>query len=94
MSQQAEGKETMYKYIDPFWTVLLSDRNTSGLVNMSPYLEEWKLGTPTPTMYVHSQFGLSLTVQLPFYTNMRDIQEGELLVLPFDGGLPEICCGA
>ena len=82
----------MYKYIDPFWTVLLSDRNTTGLVNIFPDLEEWKLGNPTPSLWVHGQFGLSLSVKMPFYTNRREIEEGELLVLPFDGGLPEICC--
>ena len=94
MSQQTDDTERKYAYIDPFWTVLLSDRNTSGLVNMAPYLEEWKLGNPTPSLWVHGRFGLTLTVKLPFLTNSQAIEEGALLVLPYDGGLTEICCGS
>ena len=92
--QQTDDTEQKYTYIDPFWTVLLSDRNTGGLVNMAPFLEEWKLGNPTPTLCTHGKFGVALTVKLPHFTNSREIEEGALLALPYDGGLTEIYCGS
>ena len=31
-------------------------------------------------------------MQLPFLTNSKELQPGDLLVLPFDGGIEDMCC--
>ena len=38
--------------------------------------------------------GSTMIVKLPFLTNNNELAPGDLLVLPFDGGMSEICCEA
>ena len=33
---------------------------------------------------------VKLTAHIPFFVKQKDLHPGELLVLPFDGGCPEI----
>ena len=36
--------------------------------------------------------GQSMNLKLPFLTNKQDLAPGDLLVMPFDGGMSEIWC--
>ena len=33
-----------------------------------------------------------MTVWLPFLVNSKELRKGDLLVMPFDGGIREMCC--
>ena len=76
-------------YVAPFWAVILTDRDNQQLVNMRPYQDEYTMIAPVAKCY-NMNFMAGMKIHLTFLTNMRDIQAGELLVLPFDGGCPEV----
>ena len=76
-------------YVAPYWAVMLTDRDNQQLVNMHPYVEEFKLNNPTET-YFTMKFKVTISVKMPFLTNKSELKCGELLVLPYDGGTAEI----
>ena len=78
------------RHIPPFWAVMLVGRDTSKMVNMLPYLEEYKCPHAVAEMYGEVKTGSAMTLKLPFLTNKCDLAPGDLLVMPFDGGLSEI----
>lgn len=75
-----------------YWAVMLSGRDTQSMVNVRPYQERYSLLNPTSQHYGQVRITDHMFVKLPFLSNLRDIEPGELLVLPFDGGMPEIIC--
>ena len=78
-----------FGYVSPFWAVMLTDRNNAKLVNMHPYVEEYKLPSPVADVFP-MKFHVNIKITLPFLTNKESLVPGELLVLPFDGGCNQI----
>ena len=86
-----ENKES-YKNVAPFWAVMFCTGDTTGMVNMKPLMEEYRLNNATPLHHGQMVITQKLKYSLPLMTNTIDLNEGDLLVMPFDGGLPEIVC--
>ena len=80
------------KHIAPYWTVMLADRDHAQMVNMIPYMEEYKFAYPVAKHYGEVKHASTMHLKLPFLTNKTDLVPGNLLVLPFDAGMSEICC--
>ena len=87
-----EDEKVQVYGIPAFWAAMLAGRDTKAMVNMDVFMEEYHI--PTPVMKNSTTFAMveQLWVKLPFLTNSRELQKGELLVLPFDGGLTDIIC--
>ena len=79
-------------HISPFWAVMLADRDTSGMVNMNPNIETYQVQHAVAKDFGDVKMNSTVTVRMPFLTNMHDLNAGDLLVLPFDGGHTDICC--
>ena len=84
--------EIKLDHMSPYWFVMLASRDTTELVNMCAYVEEYECMKPVPKLYGDLKFGSSMHVSLAFLTNEKELAKGDLLVLPFDAGLPQICC--
>ena len=82
------------RHIAPFWAVMLVGRDTAQMVNMIPYMEEYNLPPLVATNHGEVKLASTMTLKLPFMTNKSELAPGDLLVMPFDGGLSEICCEA
>ena len=80
------------KHIAPYWAVMLADRDTAALVNIMPYMEEYKWQHPLALTHGQPQYGALFKLKLPFLTNKKDLAPGDLLVLPYDGGMSEMLC--
>ena len=87
----AQDDKVELQHMSPFWAVMIGGRDTPQMVNMTAYMEEYKIPHPVAKNYGEMKMSSSLTVRLPFLTNKNDVAAGELLVLPCDGGLAEIC---
>ena len=70
---------------------MLAGRDTVDMVNMIPHMEEYKFMHPVAKHHGEVKSGSTLTVKLPFLTNKADLAAGDLLVVPYDGGLREFC---
>ena len=81
--------EKQFGYVSHFWAVMLTDRDNADLVNMHPYIDEYKLPAPIATHFP-MPFNVKVAVTLPFLTNKKDLSPGELLMLPYDGGCNEL----
>jgi len=88
----SDGKVTCARNFPPFWAVMLVGRDTKNMVNMVPYMEEYTLPPVTAKAYGTVTPAAKITLQMPFLTNKRDLDPGELLALPFDGGHASIIC--
>ena len=86
-----ETKES-HKNVAPFWAVMFCTGDTTGMINMKPLMEEYRLNNATPLHHGQMVITQKLKYSLPLMTNTIDLNEGDLLVMPFDGGLPEIVC--
>ena len=62
------------------------------MVNMLPYMEEYAIPHAVAKHHCALKLASTLSVEMPFLSNKRDLVVGELLALPFDGGLSSICC--
>ena len=82
------------RHISPFWAVMLAGRDTGKMVNMNSWKEAYKYPQANAKKQGEINLGSNVALFLPFLTNKRDLVPGDLLVLPFDGGLSEICCEA
>ena len=82
------------KHISRFWAVLLAGRDTTSMVNMCAYMEDYRCQSVVPKHHGGVNAAWKMSVSMPFLTNKRALESGEVLVLPFDGGLPEIQCEA
>ena len=80
------------RHFSPFWAVMLVGRDTKEMVNMAPYMEEYVIPHAVAKNHGALTLGSKLSVELPFLSNKRDLAVGDLLALPFDGGLSSICC--
>ena len=87
-----EDKVVQVKPMPAFWAVMLTGRDTQSMVNMRPHHETYNLSNPATQDYGGARIMDRMFVKLPFLTAARDIEPGELLVLPFDGGMGEIMC--
>ena len=76
-------------YVGPFWAVMLADRDSGDLVNMHSYVDTFKFPVPIAEMVPVNAY-VKLTVRMPFLVNQYDLDVGDLLVLPFDGGCSAI----
>jgi len=82
------------RHISPFLAVMLAGRDTAKMVNLIPYMEEYKFPHAVAKNYGEVKTGSTMSLKLPFMTNKSELVLGDLLVMPFDGGLSEICCEA
>ena len=73
------------RHTPPFWAVMLVGRDTSKMVNMLPYMEDYKCPQAVSKLYGEVKTGWAVTLKLPFLTNKCDLYLGDLLVMPFDG---------
>ena len=80
------------RHVSAFWAVMLAGRDHAHMVNMHAYMEEYKCMSPVPKHYGEVRLGSSMHVSVAFLTNDKDLAPGELLVLPFNAGLSQICC--
>ena len=85
---------TVVEAMPAFWAVLLAGRDTAGMVNMILYMEDYKISHPVTKIHGEWRMFQGNFLCLPFLTNTTELQQGDLLVLPFDGGMPQICCEA
>ena len=76
------------KNLPPFWAVLLAARKRGSYSNMSAHTYILKGQEPRIQNKQNELAGWSvnLEIHVPFLTNNEKIKEGELLVLPMDGG--------
>ena len=88
----SDGKVTCARNFPPFWAVMLVGRDTTNMVNMVPYLEEYILPPVHAKLYGSVAAEAKVSLYMPYLTNRRDLKAGELLALPFDGGNASICC--
>ena len=86
-----EDKES-HENVAAFWAVMFCTGDTTGMINMKPLMEEYRLNNATPLHHGQMVITQKLKYSLPLMTNTIDLNEGDLLVMPFDGGLPEIVC--
>ena len=87
-----EDKES-YKNVAAFWAVMFSTGDTTEMVNTTPLMEEYRYNNAAPKH--HGPMSITpqkLQLRLPLMTNKVDLNIGDLLVMPYDGGLPEIVC--
>ena len=75
----------------PFWALMLAGRDECDLVNMKTHMEEYTCFNPKAKHHGEISFGSTTNLVMPFVCNDCDLAAGDLLVLPFNGGLPEIC---
>ena len=80
-------KEVKLGHVPPFWAVM---RNGGGAINMTPHMEEYRLGTPEASHLGAVKVGTSF--RMPFLSNMCDLRPGDVLVLPHDTGMPAKMC--
>ena len=80
------------RHFSPFWAVMLVGRDTTQMVNMAPYMEEYVIPHAVAKNYGVLTLGSRLSVDMPFLTNTRDLNAGELLALPYDAGHKSIFC--
>ena len=86
---EGSGGTSRVGCVAPFWVVMLTDRDNQQLVNMHPYQDEYRAPHPVANCF-NFKFSAAIKITLPFLTNNNDLQVGDLLVLPFDGGCDEI----
>ena len=79
------------KHIPQFWLGMLAGRDDTDMVNLTPCMEEFTVPQPVARRHGKVALGSTLVIDLPFLTNSRTLEPGELLVLPFDGGLSAMC---
>ena len=79
-------------HIAPFWAVMLAGSNTAEMVNMIPHMEEYTFQKPVPKTLPEVRTGSTMSLQLPVLTYKSELSKGDLLVLPFDGGIKQVCC--
>ena len=92
MATDTAEDEKSYKNVAAFWTVMFCAGDTTEMVNMTPLMEDYKYNNAVPIHVGPLSFTQKLQFRLPLMTNTIDLNEGDLLVMPFDGGLPEIVC--
>ena len=85
----AAGGNSLVGYVAPFWAVLLTDRDNQELVNMIPYTVDFRLPHPESRSF-GVRYTCVLDATMHFLTNKSDLNPGDLLVLPFDGGCTSI----
>ena len=76
----------------PFWHVRLARRDATPnpMVNMIAQMEEFTIGSPEVGHLGLMKMGMA--IQIPFLTNTKALTPGDLLLLPFDTGMPETIC--
>ena len=75
-----------------YWAVMLTGRDTSSMVNMLPFEEKYCIANPSGHSWGLGTIFDRTFVKFPFLSNSRDIQPGELLVLPYDAGSKDMIC--
>ena len=76
------------QHLPPFWALMLAKKSEQ--VNMKPYMETYRYNPPVPKYHGDAKQGGTMSLQVPFFTNTRDLKVGDLLIVPYDGGLQEI----
>ena len=80
------------RHFSPFWAVMLVGRDTSHMVNMIPYVEEYIVPQAQPKHHGKMTVGNQVMVEMPFLSNRCALKPGDLLALPFDGGHAAFSC--
>ena len=65
----SSGSSVELGHLPPFWAVMLSSRDAGNIVNMHPYMEDYKMPHPVSSMHGNVKFGVTLHVKMPFLTN-------------------------
>ena len=71
---------------------MLVGRDTSQMVNMIPYVEEYIVPQAQPKHHGKMTVGNQVMVEMPFLSNRCALKPGDLLALPFDGGHAAFSC--
>ena len=71
---------------------MLVGRDTSQMVNMIPYVEEYVVPQAVPTHHGRLTVQSQIVVEMQFLANRCELKPGDLLALPFDGGHAAFCC--
>ena len=82
--------------VAPYCGLMLAGRSSRDLVNMKPMTQVFMLPQPLLPNYNMrvAGFVFTLKLQLTYLTNTKQVQAGDLLVLPFDGGCDDIILDA
>ena len=92
LTVDSDDRVVCARHFSPFWAVMLVGRDTTDMVNMAPYMEEYAIPHATARQWGVLKVGSRVSVSIPFLSNTRDLNAGELLALPYDGGLKSIFC--
>jgi hypothetical protein len=92
LTVDSDDRVVCARHFSPFWAVMLVGRDTTDMVNMAPYMEEYAIPHATARQWGVLKVGSRVSVSIPFLSNTRDLNAGELLALPYDGGLTSIFC--
>ena len=71
---------------------MLAGRDTAEMVNMIPHVDEYTFQKPVPKNLPGVRTGSTMSLQLPVLTNKSELSKCDLIVLPFDGGIKQVCC--
>ena len=77
-AEKNDRGEHEFQPLPPFWAVMLADRDGVGQANMRASIEEFTMPTGS--------------VSMPFLVNTCWLNPGDLLLLPYDGCIRQICC--
>ena len=80
------------RHIPAFWAVMLAGRDHSSKVNMTMCIEEYNIPAAVAKHHGPVRTASTVTLKLPFLMNTEALEDGDLLVLPFDGGNEVISC--
>ena len=71
---------------------MLGDRDAVGKVNMRASVDDFSMDTGVSNAFASAKILSGISVVIPFISNSRFVKKGELLLLPYDGCIPQICC--
>ena len=87
-----EKDEVHVHAVPAFWAVMLAGRDNSNLANIGPFWETYYVNNPVTVHWGQWHITQGLHAKFPFLSNTKEIERGQLLVLPFDGGCAEMFC--
>ena len=92
LTVDSDDRVVCARHFSPFWAVMLVGRDSTHMVNMAPYMEEYSIPHAVAKQWGVMKVGSRVSVSIPFLSNTRDLNAGELLALPYDGGHKSIFC--
>ena len=68
---------------------MLTDRDNQQLVDMIPYADEYAIPHPVAKCFTMT-FSAAMKITMLSLTSNKNLQVGDILVLPFEGGCDEM----